>query len=242
MREIIVGSLVVVALTTQGTAIVIRHDRDEARYRELGLNTPAVVRFASGGMGTVIAPRWILTAAHVATGMAIGANVSVDGVIRRVLDITPHPEYSLHKGADLAVVRLDAAVQVPPIPLNTRRDEAGKTVTFVGEGDFGTGLTGPVHRDFIRRGAHNRVTRVTEGWLIFTFDPWKDAEELEGISGPGDSGGPAFITRDGAVTIVGVSSWQNRNGRAHEGLYGVEEHYARVSTFANWITKTIRTP
>src|SRR5688572_13264401 len=143
MRKILVSGLVLVALTAQAAAIVIRHDRDEARYRELGLNTPAVVRFASGGMGTVIAPQWILTAAHVAKGMAIGANVNVDGVIRRVLDITPHPEYSLHKGADLAVVKLDAAVQVPPIALNTRRDEAGKTVTFIGEGDFGTGLTGP---------------------------------------------------------------------------------------------------
>ena len=41
---------------------------------------------------------------------------------------------------------------------------------------------------------------------------------------------------------AGGMSWQNRNGRAHEGRYGVEEHNARVSTFAKWISKTIGLP
>jgi len=227
------------AFSAPTSAIVIRHDREEARYRALAQNTPSVVRFAAGGMGTLIAPQWILTAAHVAAHLDVGASVNVDGVIRRVSAMTAHPQYALQKGADIAVVRLDSPVQVRAIPLQTRRDESGKTVTFIGEGDFGTGLTGPVHRDFVRRGAHNRVARVTDGWLIFTFDPWRDAEELEGISGPGDSGGPAFLTRNGVTTIAGVSSWQNRNGRAHEGLYGVEDYYARVSSFAGWITTTI---
>lgn len=217
MGRVILG-LFVAAFSVSTSAIVIRHDREEARYRALGQNTPSVVRFAMGGMGTLIAPQWILTAAHVAEHLDVGASVSVDGVIRHVSAVTSHPEYSLQKGADIAVVRLDSAVQVQPIPLHRQRDERGKTVTFIGEGDFGTGLTGPVHRDFVRRGAHNRVARVTDGWLIFTFDPWRDAEELEGISGPGDSGGPAFVTRNGVTTIAGVSSWQNSNGRAHEGL------------------------
>lgn len=242
MRVIILLGLLAAALNAAPSAIVIRHDREEARYRALGQDTPSVVRFAAGGMGTLIAPHWILTAAHVAESLDTGVSVSVDGVIRRVAVVTAHPDYALQKGADIAVVKLDSAVQVLPVPLHTGRDEAGKTVTFIGEGDFGTGLTGPVHRDFVRRGAHNRVARVTDGWLIFTFDPWRDAEELEGISGPGDSGGPALLTRNGVTTIVGVSSWQNRNGRAHEGLYGVEEYYARVSTFAKWITKTIAVP
>jgi Trypsin len=173
MRATLLVSVIAAAFTADMNAIVIRQDRDEARYRALGQDTPAVVRFAAGGMGTLIAAQWILTAAHVAEHLNVGASVNVDGVIRRVTAVTSHPEYSMQKGADIALVRLDAAIQARPIPLHTGRDETGKTVTFIGEGDFGTGLTGPVHRDFVRRGAHNRVARVTDGWLIFTFDPWR---------------------------------------------------------------------
>ena len=139
MRATLLVGVIAAAFTADMNAIVIRHDRDEARYRALGQDTPAVVRFAAGGMGTLIAAQWILTAAHVAEHLNVGASVNVDGVIRRVTAVTSHPEYSMQNGADIALVRLDAAVQARPIPLHTNRDETGKTVTFIGEGDFGTG-------------------------------------------------------------------------------------------------------
>jgi secreted trypsin-like serine protease len=76
---------------------------------------------------------------------------------------------------------------------------------------------------------------------------------LEGISGPGDSGGPAFITVNGKPCIAGVSSNQRielsgpppkdgspgGNGEDVQGRYGVTEVYTRVSKYVSWIRQTM---
>src|SRR4051812_42574544 len=63
---------------TTVSAIIMRHDVSEARYRDLGERfRPLVVQMGItretggapilwNGMGTLIDPRWVLTAAHVA--------------------------------------------------------------------------------------------------------------------------------------------------------------------------------
>jgi len=66
----------------------------------------------------------------------------------------------------------------------------------------------------------------------------ENTTELEGVSGPGDSGGPAFIDLDDVRYIVGVSSNQQDNGK--EGVYGVTEYYARISFYKKWIEKNIK--
>jgi hypothetical protein len=75
--------------------------------------------------------------------------------------------------------------------------------------------------------------------LRFTFDSpdSSNATDLEGISGPGDSGGPAYIKRDGILYVIGVSSGQDsRPSKTHkQGSYGVFEYYVRVSHFSDWI-------
>src|SRR5678816_4203921 len=49
--------------------IVIRHDRPDSAYVRLGARYPAVVQIGRAGDGTLIAPDWVLTAAHVAAGV-----------------------------------------------------------------------------------------------------------------------------------------------------------------------------
>jgi secreted trypsin-like serine protease len=61
---------------------------------------------------------------------------------------------------------------------------------------------------------------------------------LEGISGPGDSGGPAFITTPSGLKVAGVSSHQRNNDNG-EGLYGVQEYYTRTSAHKQWIENII---
>ena len=93
------------------------------------------------------------------------------------------------------------------------------------------------------RAATNRVERAEGSLLQFRFDAPGDpgATELEGISGPGDSGGPAYAETDGVRYVIGVSSAQDsRPADRKVGRYGVLEFYARVSHFADWIERTMR--
>jgi hypothetical protein len=110
-------------------------------------------------------------------------------------------------------------------------------LVLVGYGDFGDGVTGPVGNDSRVRAATNRVDEATERWLKLAFDPpgTTRATELEGVSGPGDSGGPAYLEGAAVETLVGVSSGQSTRRAGGPGRYGVVEYYVRVSRFIRWI-------
>ena len=117
------------------------------------------------------------------------------------------------------------------------------TILVAGRGLPGDGLQGPAARDGKLRAATNRVDRVLEKWLVFRFDPPAEALDDEGISGPGDSGGPALIDRGKARrAVVGVSSAQDDHGTGKEGRYGVDEYYVRAAAYRDWITSTIAEP
>jgi hypothetical protein len=121
------------------------------------------------------------------------------------------------------------------VSLYARDDEAGKVVTFVGRGWTGTGLTGPVRelgRDL--RGATNKVDEVNGTSIRMVFDAPPGGTDFEGISGPGDSGGPALLEVGGKLYTLGVSS-TNSGGEGEHCKYGTTETYARVSTSREWI-------
>jgi len=145
---------------------------------------------------------------------------------------------------DLALLKLATpAAGVTPISLYERRDEADgeRIVTFVGRGHSGDGLTGPNVRDARLRAATNRIEAVKQNWLVFTFDAPPGGTELEGISGPGDSGGPALLTVGAATFLVGISSGQDSRATGKEGVYGVTEYYVRVSSYLEWLRTTMST-
>jgi hypothetical protein len=247
-------------------AIIIRHDRADEDYRALGqrfidLHVETRVPGRDGatgpignGMGTLIAPAWVLTAAHVARNFAHGYPgnrstgdhyVTINGSDYRVARVVLHPDYVRRpsRQADIALIELaDRVANHRYAELYRESNEAGQEVIFVGSGDFGTGQTGPTRRDRRLRGATNRVDRADPRTLYFTFHApdTENVTRLEGISGPGDSGGGALIERDGRVYIAGVSCCQDHGGT--EGLYGVTEIYPRVSYYAAWIDRVIRPP
>ena len=144
---------------------------------------------------------------------------------------------------DIALVRLkSAATRVAPARIYERSAEAGCIATFAGRGSYGTGLTGPSSYSSALRAVTNRVERAEGSYLQFRFDAPGDPAitALEGISGEGDSGGPAYCTWDGVTYLIGVSSAQDaRPAGRRIGHYGVLEYYARVSSFAAWIRVTI---
>lgn len=73
--------------------IVIRHDRADSLYRSLGERFPMVGRIGRRGDGTLIAPRWVLTAAHVALGAdRAGVTVRFGGRAYHIAQVVIHPE------------------------------------------------------------------------------------------------------------------------------------------------------
>ncbi|MDH3628019.1 MAG: trypsin-like serine protease [Acidobacteriota bacterium] len=234
------AALIIVLLSHPTAAIVIRHDRDDARYVELGERFPAAVSVLPDGAGVLIAPDWVLTAGHVARGVSRRSpRVRIDGREYEVARIFVHPNWREMGPHDVGVLKLASPVQrVTPAKLYPHDDEVGQVVTFVGRGDTGTGLTGPKAMDGKKRGATNTIVSVDDDWILFNFDEGEAATDLEGVSGPGDSGGPALVMRDGALYTVGISVFSDGRGKG-PGRYGVREGYTRVSTHRKWIESIV---
>jgi hypothetical protein len=217
------------------TTVIRRHDRPDSDVLVAEADWPAVVTFFEGdGAGTLVAAKWILTAAHTAANIPPDHRFPVGGSTARVVRVVGHPG----EGVDLALVELQEAVaSVAPIALYADPDEQGREVVLLGRGDFGTGRDGVQGQDQRLRRVTNRIDDVDERWLRFRFDAPPAGTHLEGVGGEGDSGGPALIEADGDVWIAGVSSWQDHDGPL--STYGCVEYYARVSTQAEWIRTTI---
>lgn len=231
-------------------SIIIRHDKKDNAYIEFAKSLPvtsAIVKYNSTDVaGTLIRPNWILSAAHVAEFVEEGQRVILGKDSLVVEKIIIHPGW-LDNGRpeDIALIRVKNKISgVNPISLYKNRDEMGQEVIVAGNGDFGTGETGPTGNDGKFRAATNLVDEATNEYLIWDFDDPREHPDkvtlLEGISGPGDSSGPAFIKVDNKYLIAGISSGQSTNTTdGKEGLYGVTEYYTRVSTYINWIEQTI---
>lgn len=240
------------ALTAQpSAAIIVRHDRPDADYIELGASYTTVIVHMNthepggppDGFGTLISPLWVATAAHIAEIIKPGHRLTVASSEAEAEEILLHPDWD--GGAhDIALVRLtQPATEGRPVSLYRGRDEVGQLIVVAGSGDTGTGISGPTGNDGKLRAARNLIDEASERWLKFRFDPPDSALEMEGISGPGDSGGPALLRSEDALYLVGVGSGQStRATDGREGLYGVVEYYTRVSSYLPWIDGVISEP
>jgi len=239
MRKIGFASLLFALVAIQADGIIIRHDREDSRYLELGARFPAVCSIGRAGEGTLIAPQWVLTAAHVTKGSS-SPTVDFDGQQYKIAAKFIFPNWEDMGPNDIGLIKLEQPVPgVQPIPVYQGSDEVGRQVTFVGRGGTGTGLTGPTSEDRKKRGATNTVERADHEWLYFTFREPAAATDLEGISGPGDSGGPALIEKDRKFYIAGISVW-GQPGKRGRGTYGAKEGYTRVSSYLAWINDTFQ--
>ncbi len=150
-------------------ATIIRHDRPAAKYRELG-EAPAfqcvgkaAVEPKPGdktktfyGSAVLIAPRWVLTAGHVAAkAPPEKMRYTFGGEQYRAIRCVPRPApqfpgtlreaalAGIAAGADLALVELDRPVRnVRPAERYRGKEEVGRTMTKVGHGCIGDGLAG----------------------------------------------------------------------------------------------------
>jgi TonB family protein len=233
--------LLLLCITFVSQAIIIRHDTPPANYQVTNNQYPSVIDLTYL-TGTLINEQWILTAAHGTPYLPAQQQIKIGDNQYRVEYIIVHPDYDTNNlSHDMALLKLDRKVtNVKSTGIYLAADEKSQHVWFVGKGDTGNGKLGVTGGSDVINHAENIIDEVKSLWIIFDFDsPKNKALTLEGISGPGDSGGPAFITTPSGLKVAGVSSHQRNNAQG-EGFYGVEEYYTRTSAHQSWIDRTIK--
>ncbi len=228
-------------LCTAAFAVVARHDVADEKLLELGAKFTAVGQVLPDGVGTLIAPRWVLTTSHVATLIPKGQGIfRLEGKEYGVAKVIMHPHSTLGPDEppeiDIALLMLGQEVKgATPMALNRDKDEVDQKVAIVGFGEVGDGKTKPRRAaDGKRRAVTNVVAEANPLRIICSFDQPPAGTELEGVSAPGDGGAPALIRKDDAWLVAGLSSPHEEGS---PGQYGVMNGFTRVSTFTHWIEK-----
>lgn len=258
--------LALLAVSFSASAIVIRDDVDDSKYRVPASEFPALVDMPGEGHGVLIAPQWVITAAHAITWQSEVKQVTINGISRNVERLVIHPGYKkppqelldqalatwdwtlfrvlLSSSDDIALLKLAQPVtDVSPVETNKSDDEFGQIIKIVGKGATGNGVTGyefsSSHRTELRR-AYNKVTSADGRWLCYMFDKPSDALPLEGGSGSGDSGGPVLFQAEKEWLLTGLTSWSDPQSAIRTpGRYGQITCNVRVSHYKDWIGNTI---
>ena len=243
---------------------IIRHDRDPLLYRSLAASPEyasvgSIYLFEEGGYymasGTLIAPDWVLTAGHVVDG-ADALTFRIGGGSYAATNWLPHPKWngSLAGGYDIGLMQLDRPVPdtIAPAARYGGDDELGAAATLVGFGMTGTGQTGAVVLDGLKRAGQNTIDAlygrnpmVPARILLCDFDnPDDPADNSYGSEAPldleylvsfGDSGGGVFMDSPSGAVLAGVHSFVSAPDGYADCDYGDISGHTRVSIFNDWI-------
>lgn len=264
MPRILLFTLLVVSFSA--SAIVIRHDVDDSKYRVQATEFPALADMPGEGHGVLIAPQWVITAAHAITWQSEIKQITVGGIARSVERIEIHPGYKappqqlleqalatwdwtlfrvlLASSDDVALLKLAQPItDVSPVTIYNSNKEFGQIVKVVGKGATGNGMGGyefsSSHRTELRR-AYNKVTSADGRWFCYVFHNSSDALPLEGGSGSGDSGGPVLIEAEKEWLLAGLTSWTDLQSTDRTpGRYGQISCNVRLSHYQKWIESII---
>ena len=227
---------------------LIRPDRDDAEYLELATRYPSSVLLnAPDGEGVLIAPRWVLTAAHMGRAlqeMKPLPKLTFGSSSHEIQTIFVHPDWKKGGHSDIALLYLKSPVRgIEPTRLYRQGDEGGKGVVIVGSGYTGKIGEKPLPKerwDRKRRAAINTVDRVEPRTLGVRIKPPDEASDLQGAAAPGDSGGPAFMETPEGLFVAGIGyATDDANADGIVGNVGDWELYVRISAYVEWIEATM---
>ncbi len=259
--------LLLLAVGGSAGAIVIRDDVDDSRYRMAASEFTPLADLPGEGHGVLIAPRWVVTAAHAVAWQPRMNVVVLNGTPRAVEKIVFHagykkPSQSLIDAAmktgdasaamdffassdDIALVKLVSPVtDVTPARI-FEASAAGRQIRIIGKGATGTGSMGhsphgPNRTDL--RHAFSIASSSEGRWLSYTFRRPPDAFPLEGSAGNGDSGGPLLVAVGSEWQVAGLTSWKRVQGNPaefHPGKYGQINYGVRLAHYLDWINATM---
>jgi len=251
-------------LSGSAAGLALRHDVEESRYLELGQRFPAVVQVGGLASGTLIAPTWVLTAAH---APELLQRMSPDKPLEvrlgeRTFEVArvvyPEARKQSREEHDIALLKLATSVpeEIAPLELLAQAPEPGTEFVLAGWGilsiaDQGVRLSPEAMQSPTRRlrAGWNAVEWLDEEkrQLVALLDGPDTALELEAGPCLGDSGGPALVRVPGAGEepqtwrVAGViAAIDDGDADGVLGEYGEEFRMTLVPAYADWIRATLQ--